>query len=276
MTVTADHLRLLSDRDRDRLEAAVEQFESAWERGETPQLDLFLTDEQDLRPALTVELVIADLEYRLRAGELVRADDYLNRYPELCDGPGAAAELQAAEDGRQGDRRATDTAVAGESIPPADGGPFPAVPGYELLGELGRGGMGIVYKARQVAVDRAVALKMIRTDGPADADLVARFRTEAEAAARLQHPHIVQIFEVGESGGRPFFAMELVESGTLADRLAAGPLLPADAAALLLPLARAVAAAHDRGVLHRDLKPANVLLQIADLKLQVDSHKSAI
>src|SRR5260370_14489835 len=120
--------------------------------------------------------------------------------------------------------------------------------------------MGVVYKARQVGLNRVVALKMIRAGTDADADELARFRTEAEAVARLTHPNIVQIYEVGEHQGRPFFSLEFCPGGSLDRRLAGTPLPPDEAARLVETLARAVQAAHDKGVLHRDLKPANVLL----------------
>jgi serine/threonine protein kinase/mono/diheme cytochrome c family protein len=131
--------------------------------------------------------------------------------------------------------------------------------GYQLLELIDQGGMGVVYKATQVKLRRTVALKMIAglRAGPKQ---LARFRVEIEAVARLQHPNIVQIHEVGEVDGHSFFAMEYVAGGTLADRLAAGPLPPESAAALLETLARAIHHAHSRGVVHRDLKPANILL----------------
>ena len=131
-------------------------------------------------------------------------------------------------------------------------------PGYEVLGVLGRGGMGVVYKARQIRTDRVVALKV---PGHLDLETRVRFTAEAQAAARLSHPNIVQVYEVGEHQGRPFLALEFVDGGTLAAKLAGTPLAPRAAAALTETLARAVGTAHAHGVVHRDLKPANILLQ---------------
>jgi WD40 repeat protein len=136
----------------------------------------------------------------------------------------------------------------------------PALPGYEIEGELGRGGMGVVYRARHLALKRPVALKMIRLGTEAGLEHLDRFKAEAEAVARLQHPHIVQVFEVGEHQGLPFYALELVEGGSLAQRLEGGPLPPREAARLVEIVARAMQLAHSRNVVHRDLKPANVLL----------------
>jgi WD40 repeat protein/serine/threonine protein kinase len=134
-----------------------------------------------------------------------------------------------------------------------------SVPGYELLGELGRGGMGVVYRARHLGLNRVVALKMILAGPHARAADLNRFRAEAEAVARLQHPNVVQVYDVGEANGLPFLSLELC-AGSLADRLDGTPWPPKPAAELVETLARAVQAAHQAGIIHRDLKPANVLL----------------
>jgi tetratricopeptide (TPR) repeat protein len=136
----------------------------------------------------------------------------------------------------------------------------PAIAGYEVVGELGRGGMGVVYQARHTRLNRLVALKMILAGGHAGPHELARFRVEAEAVARLQHPHIVQIYEVGEHNNQPYLVLELVDGGSLARQLAGTPLAPTAAARLVETLARAVHYAHGRGVVHRDLTLANVLL----------------
>jgi serine/threonine protein kinase len=131
---------------------------------------------------------------------------------------------------------------------------------YEILEVIAKGGMGVVYKARQRSLDRVVALKMILAGEFADVDQLRRFQMEAEAIARLQHPNIVQIFECGASDGKPYLALEYCAGGSLAARLDGAPLPPVAVARLVEQLARAVAAAHRAGIIHRDLKPANVLL----------------
>ncbi len=136
----------------------------------------------------------------------------------------------------------------------------PQIPGYEILGELGRGGMGVVYKARHEKLNRTVALKMILSGGHAsDAD-ISRFVSEAEAVAAFQHPNIVQVFEIGHHQGLPFMALEFVGGGSLGGKLKEGALSAKEAARTVEQIARGMNAAHQGGIVHRDLKPDNVLL----------------
>lgn len=150
---------------------------------------------------------------------------------------------------------------------------LPTVPGYEIIDELGRGGMGVVYRARHLALNRLVALKLIRSGVLAGVEELARFHAEAEAIARLQHPNVIQVFDVGEHEGMPFLALEFADGGNLSSHLRVAECSPREVAALVSTLARAVQHAHSRGVVHRDLKPANVLmtaqatLKIADFGL---------
>jgi serine/threonine protein kinase len=149
---------------------------------------------------------------------------------------------------------------------------LPRITGYEILEEIGRGGTGVVYKARQIGLDRLVALKML-LDGPhAAPDQLARFRREAEAIARLHHPNIVQIYEVGSQEGRPFFSMEYVPTRSLAHHLAGTPQDARSAAQLVRTLSQAIHAAHQQGIVHRDLKPANILLQTSFTKADAEDH----
>ncbi len=134
------------------------------------------------------------------------------------------------------------------------------IPGYEIDSVLGRGGMGVVYRAKQLRLNRFVALKMLLAGSHASQAELYRFGREAEAIAGLRHPHVVQIYDIGDVDGRPYYTMELVEGGTLADKLVGVPIPVGEAAEQVAVLARAVQAAHDGGVVHRDLKPANILL----------------
>ena len=144
------------------------------------------------------------------------------------------------------------------------------IPDYDILGELGSGGMGVVYKARQRSLNRLVALKMIHTRIQDNPDLLARFKIEAEAVARLHDPHIVQIHELGDFEGSHFISLELLEGGSLKERLA-GNLQPGrQAAELVATLAEAMQAAHRADIVHRDLKPANILFTTDDVPKVTD------
>ncbi len=131
---------------------------------------------------------------------------------------------------------------------------------YELLEEVGRGGMGVVYRAQQTSLNRVVAIKMIEENRPSSSENRQRFLAEAEASARLEHPGIVTVYEVNEFEGHPYFSMQLVNGKTLAERLQQGPLSQRESARIMAEVCRAIAFAHEHGVLHRDLKPSNILL----------------
>jgi tetratricopeptide (TPR) repeat protein/tRNA A-37 threonylcarbamoyl transferase component Bud32 len=147
----------------------------------------------------------------------------------------------------------------GGTSPPSDA-PLPQIPGYEVMGIVARGGMGVVYRARQLKLNRVVALKMLLAGSYASAAELARFRREAEAVAALTHPNIVQVYDVGELEGRPYYTMEFVRGGTLAEKLEGAPQPAVKSATMLAMLAEATHSAHQQGIVHRDLKPGNVLL----------------
>lgn len=152
-------------------------------------------------------------------------------------------------------------ATTGDSSPTIpEAAPPPRLGDFELLEEIGRGGMGVVYRARQLSLDREVALKLMLHGSQASSADRARFQAEVSAAAQLEHPNIVPIYEVGSDQGWQYFGMKLIEGQTLSQRIAAGPMTEREAVELTRDLARAVQYAHDRGVIHRDLKPANILL----------------
>ncbi len=293
---------------------AAERLWRLWRQGERPDVDAFLIQAGPLSFPEVAAALRVDQRERWRLGEGVPAEAYLARHPDLRSDPEIALDLifneyLAREQG--GDQPGLEEvlrrfpehaavlrvqielhrAVAAEAGPGSsdrsgdttddlsrgtEPGTGVAVSGYEILGEVGRGGMGVIYKARQENLNRLVALKMISAGkhaGPAER---ARFQTEAEAAARLNHPHIVQIHEVGTAEGVPYLALEFMDRGNLVEALSGKPLVPRHAAELVEVLARALQAAHEQGVLHRDLKPANVLFATPPARTEAEAKAPGV
>jgi WD40 repeat protein len=214
------------------VDEVADRFEAAWRELTPPAIADFLRDVTGERGvALRAELEKIDRAYRGKLG---------------VKSPAPAVQTP------------TDSLASHPTL--AMGTDGPDLPGYEILGELGRGGMGVVYKARQKGLPRLVAVKMLPAGAVAAGPQQRRFRAEAEAVARLQHPNIVHIYEVGQHAGRPFFALEYVAGGSLAQRLYGRPQPARVAARLVEVLARAVHFAHQHQIVHRDLKPSNVLV----------------
>jgi tetratricopeptide (TPR) repeat protein len=236
-----------------------------WQKGERVLAETYLQRYPALQtdPECVLEVVYHEVLLREELGEAPQQEEYMQRFPQLTPHlkplfvvhraleAGQLGDVSSVETSRHAGLSRTGNAVSAE---------LPTVPGYKILGVLGRGGMGVVFKAVQERLKRVVALKMILAGIHADTRELDRFRAEAEAQARLQHPHIVQIYEVGEAEGRPYLAVEYVDGGNLAGKLDGTPRLPREAAHLVETLARAVHAAHQQNIIHRDLKPANVLL----------------
>ena len=206
-----------------------------------------------------LDLIYNEIVVREEIGESPSIDEYARRFPELRDELAMHFEVHRAI----GNPEMIQTARIGEAdtLPEvaAASDLWPELADYELLHILGQGGMGVVYKARELKLNRVVALKMIISGKYSSTEELSRFRTETQAVAQLHHPNIVQIFEVGQVHNLPFLALELVEFGTLADRLKQYFFAPRPAAELIETLARALHHAHGHNVVHRDLKPANVL-----------------
>jgi eukaryotic-like serine/threonine-protein kinase len=222
------------------------RFEAQWrEAGDPerrPRIEAFLDSVPELaRSALLGELVSVEIELRQLEGEHPGPDEYAGRFPML---PPQSIGVGG------GPAHSTRTGQSHQ----------PNIPGYQILEELGRGGMAVVHKARHTQLRRVVALKMIIAGEHAGPEALERFRVEAEVIARLQHPHIIQIHEIGAGNGFSFISLEFCPGGSLDKKLKDKPLPPRQASEMVEKLARAMSAVHEKGILHRDLKPANVLL----------------
>ena len=246
-----------------------DRFEAAWSEGKRPRLEDYLAEDCGCDPGeFFTDLLTIEIEFRRRLGERPAREEYEVRFPDLADriralfpGSGCVREVQDSRDtqpharGTSGRTEWVKPALASAALQPVSqrltvvdgplgegerdvpGPPIPSVAGYEMLGELGRGGMGVVYLARHLRLNRLCALKMISAGELADPAVSARFLAEATTVARLRHPHIVQIYHIGDHAGRPYFELEHVEGGSLASRLDGTPWPPADAARLAETLA---------------------------------------
>jgi CHASE1-domain containing sensor protein len=276
----------------------LEEQQERWRRGERVLVEAYLAGQDHLRDdsEAVLELILHEVLLRRQRGESAALSEYQQRFPHLAGSLAIQFEVERAIEGDsltpptlmpQLDARPpamvpprtpllAATARTGADLvarspsrrddhSPADD-PSPGVssarkiPGYEILSELGRGGMGVVYRARHLRLNRVVALKMVLSGGHATAEERVRFLAEAEAIAAVRHPGIVQVFDFGTHDGLSFLSLELCPGGSLAGKVAGTPLAPQEAARLVEQVARAVQAAHEKGIIHRDLKPGNVLL----------------
>lgn len=243
------------------VDAVLDRQKTAWLDGSRPCIEDLMRD-SSLPPESDVllDLIYNEIVVREELGENPSLDEYASRYPHLDEDLKLHFEVHRAVQ----ENLLTDTCRVsdGESLADIDDVALeigPTLTDYEIVGELGRGGMGVVYKARHRRLKRFVALKMFQPGRRPSPRELERFRSEAEAIARLQHVNIVQVFEVGQEHGTPYLALELAENGTLQKKLQDLPYTPHAAAELIETLARAIQHAHEHHIIHRDLKPANVL-----------------
>jgi serine/threonine protein kinase/predicted ATPase len=276
--------RMLADPAWAPCERLIKSFEDAWRRGPAPNIADYLCVAGPPRRLLLVELIHVDLEFRLSAGEPVRVESYLDTFHELTGDRDVVLDLIAAEiRGRprgpvrpdeyrcrfpeyvsellaQLPPEVWDTAGAAGAAAKTVPTTWPTVPGYSIVAEIGRGGMGVVYKARESSLGRYVALKFLAAEATRDADRLERFLHEARTASALNHPHICTVHALGEHEGQPFLVMEFIEGQTLQAVAARRPEVT-EAARLFAQAARALAAAHAAGIVHRDIKPENLMVR---------------
>ncbi|MFT7642049.1 MAG: serine/threonine protein kinase [Pirellulaceae bacterium] len=225
---------------------------------------------EDIQREERLAILIGDLTDRMQGGESIDINVVCEQHPDLAEELRDLWGIMVVADAA-GSHSIHETLSSNSTEGGAATLELPCRFGdYELLEELGRGGMGVVYRAHQTSLNRTVAIKMILRGQLASQADIDRFQVEAEAAARLNHPGIVPVYEVGQQDGRPYFSMNYVAGQTLADRLIDGPLVGRDAARILVAVARAIHYAHRQGVLHRDLKPSNILLDVKGNPLVTD------
>jgi tRNA A-37 threonylcarbamoyl transferase component Bud32 len=236
-----------------------------WQGGERILVETYLERFASLagNADAVLDLIGNELLLRQEQGEASLFGEYLDRFPEWAEQLQVQFDVERAIDmetlAQSPQEQARTVARTLRATAPAVTRPLP-LPGYEILAELGRGGQSVVYKARHRALDREVALKILLRGAAAEPEERARFQREAEAVARLKHPHIVQIYDIAADQGQLCCALEYLLGGTLAKKLAGLPQPPREAAQLLETLARTMHWAHQQGIVHRDLKPGNVLL----------------
>lgn len=259
------------------MEDLCDEFESRWRRGERPKIeDLLGHVSEEQRRNLLAHLLGVELHWRRRNSEIPAIEEYAQRFPQdweivddlFSEGKQVPSVANAQSETVHFRCETHDSTVLGQSR---------RLGNYQLVEELGRGGMGVVYRAWQASADRYVALKLIRKDRleslPRDrqSSVIHRFEHEAQAAGRIEHDHIVTVYEVGELDGEHFFSMRYIEGQSLNDLLKDGSIDGRRAAAYLEPVARAVHEAHQHGILHRDIKPQNILIDAkTDRALVVD------